>query len=197
MGSVLVDGKIIGSITVERLTLRGEAIIHGNITCKSLTVDPTVIIIGSVNVHPQAPRHIDTDGRLLPEPEDTSPPPKKLGALGMSKSMSKISKNDPLAPVVSKEDLLRHTSDEKLTSSATIGDADKPKIVKPSTKPHDVSPEHGNIHGEKTSKSAVDTADNSLVVDAKKQHHSESDNGLEEEVAGVDEEKVGQEQDDA
>ena len=108
-----------------------------------------------------------------------------------------ISKNDPLAPVVSKEDLLRHTSDEKLTSSATIGDADKPKIVKPSTKPHDVSPEHGNIHGEKTSKSAVDTADNSLVVDAKKQHHSESDNGLEEEVAGVDEEKVGQEQDDA
>lgn len=163
MGSVLVDGKVVGNISVERVTLRGEAVVHGNITCKSLTVDPTVIIVGSVNVHPQAPRCIDTDGRLLPEPEDTTPPPKKLSALGQSKSMSKITKTDALAPAVSKEDLLRHTTDEKLPSpNDAKGEASEPapapkKPQQAKVKPHDMSPERSNLHGEKSAKSVVDT----------------------------------------
>lgn len=163
MGSVLVDGKVIGNISVERLTLRGEAVVHGNITCKSLTVDPTVIIVGSANVHPQAPRCIDTEGRLLPEPEDTTPPPKKLSALGQSKSMSKITKTDALAPAVSKEDLLRHTTDEKIPlPNEAKSEVSEPapaskKPQQPKTKPHDMSPERSNLHGEKSAKSVVDT----------------------------------------
>lgn len=207
MGSVLVDGKVIGNISVERLTLRGEAAVHGNVTCKSLTVDPTVIIVGSVNVHPQAPRRIDTEGRLLPEPEDTTPPPKKLSALGMSKSMSKINKSDALAPAVSKEDLLRHTTDEKLPSVKDAKDISESKeaaapVAKPpkKTKPHDMSPERSNLHGEKSARSVVDTETKpkpaaappveAAVADDEEQNQEENEeeNGEQDEAEAEEEE---------
>eukprot|EP00611_Tribonema_gayanum_P026500 TRINITY_DN632_c0_g1_i5.p1 TRINITY_DN632_c0_g1~~TRINITY_DN632_c0_g1_i5.p1 ORF type:complete len:125 (-),score=38.37 TRINITY_DN632_c0_g1_i5:158-532(-) len=55
MGEVIVDGKVVGDISVQKVSLRGHAEVHGNITCKSLCVDPTVIVVGGLNVHPGAP----------------------------------------------------------------------------------------------------------------------------------------------
>ncbi|KAG5176760.1 polymer-forming cytoskeletal-domain-containing protein [Tribonema minus] len=52
MGEVIVDGKVVGDISVQKVSLRGRAEVHGNITCKSLCVDPTVIVVGGLNVHP-------------------------------------------------------------------------------------------------------------------------------------------------
>ena len=67
MNSVLIDGKVIGDIVVSRLCLRGQASVFGSITCKSLQIDPTVIIVGNLNVHPNAPKVIDSEGKILPE----------------------------------------------------------------------------------------------------------------------------------
>jgi len=47
----VIEGKVEGNITVqERLELRGEAIIEGDITAKFLSVDEGVIIKGHVNI---------------------------------------------------------------------------------------------------------------------------------------------------
>lgn len=62
MGSVLVDGKVVGNIAVDFVTLRANAHIHGDITCKALTVDPTVIIVGKLNINPYAPDKVDENG---------------------------------------------------------------------------------------------------------------------------------------
>lgn len=47
----IVEGSVVGNITVEdRLELRGEASVTGDITAKSLSCDEGVTIIGYVNV---------------------------------------------------------------------------------------------------------------------------------------------------
>lgn len=47
----IVEGKIEGNITVsERLELRGQAIIHGDIVAKLLSIDEGVTLLGHVNV---------------------------------------------------------------------------------------------------------------------------------------------------
>jgi cytoskeletal protein CcmA (bactofilin family) len=49
----IVEGKVEGNITVEeRLELRGEACVNGDITAKLLSVDEGVSICGHVNVTP-------------------------------------------------------------------------------------------------------------------------------------------------
>ena len=42
-----------------------QASVHGNITCKSLKVDPTVVIVGTLNVNPFAPSKIDPQGNII------------------------------------------------------------------------------------------------------------------------------------
>jgi len=39
--------------------------VFGNITCKSITVDPEVTILGEVNINPQAPLLFDKDGKQV------------------------------------------------------------------------------------------------------------------------------------
>lgn len=65
MGELVVDGKVVGNVNVEKVELRGNAQVHGSITCKSLTVDPDVMICGTLNVNPFAPEKVDTDGKLI------------------------------------------------------------------------------------------------------------------------------------
>jgi cytoskeletal protein CcmA (bactofilin family) len=72
MGEVMVDGKVVGNITVERVELRGRAEVHGNITCKSLSIDSSVIVIGNLNVHPGAPAKL-SPGSEFDHPEKTVP----------------------------------------------------------------------------------------------------------------------------
>lgn len=71
MGTVVVlDGKVNGNIDVDRLILQGFSTVHGDITCKSIVVDPEVVIVGSLNVHRRAPARVNFDGEIIPD----SPP---------------------------------------------------------------------------------------------------------------------------
>jgi len=62
MGSILVDGRVEGNINVEVVSLRNRAQVFGNITCKSITIDPEVIIAGKLNINPKAPLVFDSNG---------------------------------------------------------------------------------------------------------------------------------------
>lgn len=62
MGSLLVDGRVEGNINVDVVSLRNSAQVFGNITCKSITIDPQVVISGKLNIHPKAPMVVDCDG---------------------------------------------------------------------------------------------------------------------------------------
>ncbi len=62
MGGVIIEGKIIGNINVQYLELKTNAVIHGDITCKSLAMGWGVKVAGKLNVHPDAP------GELHPYP---------------------------------------------------------------------------------------------------------------------------------
>jgi type IV secretory pathway VirB10-like protein len=62
MKSLLIDGKLVGNVSVDRVCIRGQAQVFGNITCKSVQIDPTAIIVGTLNVHGGAPKVIDSDG---------------------------------------------------------------------------------------------------------------------------------------
>ena len=62
--SMLVEGHVVGDISVERLALRGGAFVYGDITCKSISVEPSVMISGRVNIHPLAPKPIKPDGSV-------------------------------------------------------------------------------------------------------------------------------------
>jgi hypothetical protein len=67
--SMLVEGHVIGNISVERLALRGAAFVCGDITCKSISVEPSVMISGRINIHPLAPKAINPDGSVTAEAE--------------------------------------------------------------------------------------------------------------------------------
>mmetsp|Transcript_14742 Transcript_14742/g.22227 ORF Transcript_14742/g.22227 Transcript_14742/m.22227 type:complete len:315 (-) Transcript_14742:152-1096(-) len=77
MGSLLVDGKIVGNINVGRVCLRGQASVFGDITCKSIQVEPTVVMVGKVNIHSEAPQRIDSDGNVVASVPETQVEPKR------------------------------------------------------------------------------------------------------------------------
>ncbi len=58
MGGVIIEGKIIGNINVQYLELKTNAVIHGDITCKSLAMGWGVKVVGKLNVHPDAPEEL-------------------------------------------------------------------------------------------------------------------------------------------
>ena len=74
MNEVVVHGKVIGNINVERLELCGSASIYGDITCKTLLMDPTVVLVGKLNVNPYAPQLLSKDGNIVvaDEPQTTN-----------------------------------------------------------------------------------------------------------------------------
>ena len=65
MNEVVVFGKVIGKINVEKLELCGSASIYGDITCKTLHMDPTVVLVGALNVNPYAPQLVNKDGSIV------------------------------------------------------------------------------------------------------------------------------------
>ena len=78
MADLVVFGKVIGNINVDHLELCGAASIYGDVTCKTLLMDPTVVLVGTLNVNPFAPNLMDRNGDEVP-PEGagvvpTSPP---------------------------------------------------------------------------------------------------------------------------
>mmetsp|Transcript_16584 Transcript_16584/g.24953 ORF Transcript_16584/g.24953 Transcript_16584/m.24953 type:complete len:345 (+) Transcript_16584:142-1176(+) len=63
--TLLVDGQIVGNINVQNLHLRGYASVFGDISCRSIQIDPTAVVVGDVNVHNHAPTRIDSNGKEI------------------------------------------------------------------------------------------------------------------------------------
>ncbi|CAM9321674.1 unnamed protein product, partial [Hapterophycus canaliculatus] len=66
---VISDGTVVGDIQAERVRLRRNAVVIGNITCVSLSIDPDVSISGKLNVHLQAPSRLHLEGEEVQEDE--------------------------------------------------------------------------------------------------------------------------------
>lgn len=61
----VTGGKIVGNIAVEKLVLRDKAQVFGNITAKTVKIDPDCVVIGRLNVNPQAPELINEKGEIV------------------------------------------------------------------------------------------------------------------------------------
>ncbi|GMI38850.1 hypothetical protein TeGR_g11899 [Tetraparma gracilis] len=61
MGELIIDGKVVGNLQASKIELRAKASVFGNVTCRSLTMDPTCVVVGSMNVNPFAPAEIGQD----------------------------------------------------------------------------------------------------------------------------------------
>lgn len=61
----VTGGKIVGNIVVEKLVLRDKAQVFGNITAKTVKIDPDCIVIGTLNINPQAPELINEKGEIV------------------------------------------------------------------------------------------------------------------------------------
>lgn len=66
---IVSDGTIFGDIGAERLRLRRSAVVIGDVTCRSLSVDPDVSISGRLNIHREAPSRLRLEGEYTPEDE--------------------------------------------------------------------------------------------------------------------------------
>ena len=65
MNEVIVDGRVVGNIQVEKIMLRNDAQVHGDITAKSITMEPGTMVVGRLNINPFAPEKVNNEG----EPE--------------------------------------------------------------------------------------------------------------------------------
>lgn len=62
----IIEGKVEGNITIqERLELRGEAIVYGDISAKSLSVDEGVTIVGHLKITPKEEEDNESSTPLL------------------------------------------------------------------------------------------------------------------------------------
>lgn len=50
IGCMLVEGKVIGNINVESLTLTDTAVIHGDVSCRSINIVHNATIIGQLHI---------------------------------------------------------------------------------------------------------------------------------------------------
>ncbi|CAM9517851.1 unnamed protein product [Chrysoparadoxa australica] len=92
MGEVIIEGRVVGNLACERILLKGQAQVHGDVTCKVLQLDPGVCISGKLNVHPDAPDKLRIPGGESADdtPEDTS----KTKKLSVARRPSKSDKED-------------------------------------------------------------------------------------------------------
>ncbi|KAG7395402.1 hypothetical protein PHYBOEH_003801 [Phytophthora boehmeriae] len=61
----ITGGRIVGNVNVEKLVLRDKAQVFGNITAKTVKIEPDCVIIGRMNVNPQAPERINDKGEIV------------------------------------------------------------------------------------------------------------------------------------
>ncbi|GMF51083.1 unnamed protein product [Phytophthora fragariaefolia] len=71
----ITGGRVVGNINVEKLILRDKAQVFGNISAKTVKIEPECIIVGRINVNPQAPDRINEKGEIVKDepPPDTTP----------------------------------------------------------------------------------------------------------------------------
>ncbi|RLN46407.1 hypothetical protein BBJ29_006224 [Phytophthora kernoviae] len=70
----ITGGRIVGNVNVEKLVLRDKAQVFGNITAKTVKIEPDCIIIGKMNVNPQAPERINDKGEVVKDDASNSTP---------------------------------------------------------------------------------------------------------------------------
>ena len=63
--------QVIGNISVEKLELHAKAVVMGNITCKTLFMDHSTTVVGTLNVNPFAPQEIDNEGKIKDDGKGT------------------------------------------------------------------------------------------------------------------------------
>ncbi|CEG38266.1 polymer-forming cytoskeletal [Plasmopara halstedii] len=61
----IAGGRIIGNINVEKISVRDKGQIFGNITAKTIKIEPECIVVGQLNVNPQAPEKINDKGEIV------------------------------------------------------------------------------------------------------------------------------------
>lgn len=78
IGCMYVEGKVVGNISVESLTLAKNAVVHGDVSCRSISVVPDATIIGQLHISAFDPLpvvdhegNIDTTGTARPDLADT------------------------------------------------------------------------------------------------------------------------------
>ncbi len=81
MKELVVDGGVlVGDVSVEKVTLRGKGRIHGDVTCKTIIVEPNCVMVGTLNVNPNAPEKIDVTGQAIKAPVEKKEKKKKKKA---------------------------------------------------------------------------------------------------------------------
>ncbi|RLN90717.1 hypothetical protein BBJ28_00015262 [Nothophytophthora sp. Chile5] len=71
----VTGGRIVGNVNVDKLVLRDKAQIFGNVTAKTIKVEPDCVVVGRLNVNPQAPERINEKGEIVKEePAEATPP---------------------------------------------------------------------------------------------------------------------------
>jgi cytoskeletal protein CcmA (bactofilin family) len=74
MGELIIDGKVQGNLSANKIELRAKASVFGDIVCKSLTMDPTCVVVGKMNVNPFAPGEIGMDLKAIIKEESAAEP---------------------------------------------------------------------------------------------------------------------------
>ena len=58
--AVAINGKVIGDLCVDTVYLGSNAVVHGNVMCRSLTMDRSAILVGHLSVSKDLDVGIDT-----------------------------------------------------------------------------------------------------------------------------------------
>jgi cytoskeletal protein CcmA (bactofilin family) len=66
LSSILVEGKLVGHVICDNVIIRSTGSVFGNVTCKSFFAENGSILIGTANIHPKAPLHVDADMNVVP-----------------------------------------------------------------------------------------------------------------------------------
>ena len=48
-------GRVLGNVTADKVILKGNSTVQGDVTCKGMQMDMEALLAGHVNIHPQAP----------------------------------------------------------------------------------------------------------------------------------------------
>ncbi|KAH8047795.1 hypothetical protein JL721_12105 [Aureococcus anophagefferens] len=87
MSDIVVFGKVIGNIAVDASSSGDSASIYGDITCKVLLMDPTVVLVGNLNINPFAPNKMAPDGSEVGGPKPEKAPEEPAAAADVEGAM--------------------------------------------------------------------------------------------------------------
>lgn len=100
---VVSDGTVLGDIQAEKIRLRRSAIVIGNITCISLSMDPDVSISGALNVHKEAPSKLHLEGEEEAPEDEMADSSENIRASDSKTSDDEKRRNSKKEPSTKKE----------------------------------------------------------------------------------------------